>query len=285
MKKLLVAFLYVIGATRFAAWWHRKQVVILCYHSITGRTNNSLHDGPNLHVCRDRFAAQLDFLQRRYRVIPLREYLRARKEGGALPHYSVILTFDDGYRNFLTIAAPLLAERSMPATVFLITDVMHEDCLLESACRCHSNDDTALLSWADARALDQDQWIEFGSHTLSHLSLTDIPPEATERQLHDSLAALRSNVKRAVPALAYPNGAYSASVIRQVRSVGYACALTIDPGSNDMEMDLFTLRRQTILGSDNWPMFTGRVSCLTSWLARGRDVVLQMARALRPTNP
>ena len=42
-------------------------------------------------------------------------------------HYSVVLTFDDGFRNFLTVAAPILAERKIPATVFLITDKASEE--------------------------------------------------------------------------------------------------------------------------------------------------------------
>ena len=72
-------------------------------------------------------AANLDFLQRNYTVISLREYLHARNEGRSLGNYSVVLTFDDGFRNFLTVAAPMLAERKLPATVFLITDKASEE--------------------------------------------------------------------------------------------------------------------------------------------------------------
>src|ERR1044072_194820 len=67
------------------------------------------------------FAAHLDYLQRRCRVILLAEYLAARREGRRLPDRSVVLTFDDGTRNFLTVVAPLLVQRGLSATALLIT--------------------------------------------------------------------------------------------------------------------------------------------------------------------
>src|SRR5437763_5237729 len=115
MKRILFALLYHTGVTRFAAWWHRKRVVFLCYHGVTQLAARSPADPHGLHVSRGRFEKHLDFLRRRYHAVSLREYLDARLGGRRLPHYSVVLTFDDGFRNFLTAAAPCLAERSMPA--------------------------------------------------------------------------------------------------------------------------------------------------------------------------
>ena len=121
MKKLAFALLYLTGLTRLAAWCHRKRVVFLCYHGVTERSERSPADPTGLHVNHRRFAAQLDFLARRYHFISLEEYLQARRAGRRLPNYSLLLTFDDGFRNFLTVAAPLLSARQIPTTVFLIT--------------------------------------------------------------------------------------------------------------------------------------------------------------------
>src|SRR5207253_9604588 len=132
MKKLLFALLYRAGAARLAAHWNRKHVMILCYHGVTGRATRGPDDPAGLHVRIDRFRKQLDHLQRRYQVISLREFVEASRARCDLPPRVVILTFDDGYRNFLTLAAPCLAEKHFPATMFLITDRMRDDVSPES---------------------------------------------------------------------------------------------------------------------------------------------------------
>lgn len=64
-----------------------------------------------------RFARQLDAL-RGFAVVPLAEGLAAVQEG-RLHRTSVAITFDDGYREQLEVAAPLLAARGYAATVFV----------------------------------------------------------------------------------------------------------------------------------------------------------------------
>jgi len=122
MKRIFFTVLHKFQLTRLAAWWNRKRVIILCYHGVTERLNRHPNDPAGLHIRADRFEAQLDHLRRHYRVISLTEFLEARRTNTPLPRKSVVLTFDDGYRNFLTGALPRLAAREMPASVFLITD-------------------------------------------------------------------------------------------------------------------------------------------------------------------
>lgn len=66
------------------------------------------------------FARQLKALRRICTVVPFEEALDAMAEGRALPPRAVALTFDDGYRDNLTHAVPVLADLAMPATVFLV---------------------------------------------------------------------------------------------------------------------------------------------------------------------
>src|SRR5258708_17280426 len=120
-------------------------------------------------------------LMRHYRVIPLRDYVKARQTGVNVPRYSVILTFDDGLRNFLTVAAPVLNEFRLPATLFLVTDFVQKrsESILDS--RWTPADDRVPLSWSEARALASSQGIEMGSHTCSHTMLSELP--SPERHL------------------------------------------------------------------------------------------------------
>jgi peptidoglycan/xylan/chitin deacetylase (PgdA/CDA1 family) len=267
MKRIAFTIFHALGLTRLAAWWNRRRVVILCYHGVTERTERSPRDPLGLHLRHERFSAHLDYLQRHYHVISLRDYMKARLEGRALPDYSVVLTFDDGYRNFLTAAAPRLAERKMPASVFIITDCVREggERLKEAWAEA---DDEAYLSWEEAQRLSEEQGIEFGSHTCSHPKLSQIPLEEAERELRDSQAIIIEHFGDGARSLAYPCGFYSDAIVERARDLRYACALTTDGGTNDAQANLFTLRRTLIGDDDDEVSFAARVSGLTWWLSR-----------------
>jgi peptidoglycan/xylan/chitin deacetylase (PgdA/CDA1 family) len=278
MKKILFALLYFTGVTRFAAWWHRKRVVFLCYHGVTRLAERSPSDPHGLHVRRDRFEKHLDFLRRRYHVISLREYLDARLEGRRLPPHSVVLTFDDGFRNFLTAAAPCLAERSMPASIFLITDHMSEGRESDFARAWGPADDSTYLSWAEARALCREQRIEVGSHTCSHPRLLHLTPEEIRRELLDSFRAITEKLSNPRPALSYPRGEYTGIIAALAAETGYSCAVTTDRGANEMDHSLFNLGRTLVGDNDGTASFAVRVSGVRWWLARLRSVVKGEAR-------
>ena len=271
MKKLLFALLYRAGATRLAARWNRRRVMILCYHGVTMRAERSPKDPAGLHIRIDRFRKQLDHLQRRYQVISLHEFVKASREGRQLPPQAVVLTFDDGYRNFLTAAAPELAEKNFPATVFLITDRVRDDSLPTR--EWSEQDDESCLSWTEARSLNQEQGIEFGSHTRSHGKLSTLATDDSERELRESFAAIQDRLKVDSLSLAYPFGDHSDIVIGQARDAGYDCALTTEDGGNAPSANLYTLRRTLIGDDDDEASFAIRASGLISSISRRKRAV------------
>jgi peptidoglycan/xylan/chitin deacetylase (PgdA/CDA1 family) len=107
------------GALSALRWLHRDRIPILCYHSVMDRPLPPWLAAGGLHLTVDRFRAQMEFLARHYRVVPL-EQVRAAASAGRRP--PIVLTFDDGYANNLSVAAPILAEFGFPATIFLATD-------------------------------------------------------------------------------------------------------------------------------------------------------------------
>ena len=262
MKTLLFSLLHAVGITRICAWWFRRRTMFLCYHGVTERPNQSPEDPKGLHVNSRRFAKHLDFLQKHYRVIPLRDYIKAQREGHPLLDYSAVLTFDDGFRNFLTVAAPLLAARKLPATVFLITDRAGEKSDQQSGSTWTPEDDHRYLSWEEARLLRQTHDVEFGSHTCSHSGLLTISPAESGRELQHSYNDLVSHMSVENPTLSYPKGQYSTLLAEAARNVGYACAVTTDRGPNELDHDLFTLGRSLVGDFDDEAAFAVRVSGL-----------------------
>ncbi len=275
MKKFLFALLHSVGLTTFVAWWYRKRVVFLCYHGVTRRPTRSPEDPKGLHVNAHRFAMHLDFLQRHYRIIPLRQYIEAHLGGRSLPDYSLVLTFDDGFRNFLTVAAPMLAARNLPAMVFLITDRAGAESSNHLPSSWTSEDDSRYLSWTEARILGQRQDIQFGSHTCSHSGLLTLSTEDTDRELLHSYNDLVRNLTVDMPTLSYPKGQFSTLLASEASKVGYACAVTTDRGPNEINHDLYTLGRTLIGDNDDEESFAVRVSGLRWWLAKSLGFVLR----------
>lgn len=74
-----------------------------------------------LFISEDEFRRRLRFLTRHWTVISLDEAVR-QMQSGRLGTRQVVLTFDDGYYNFLTKAAPILREFKATGTVYLVTD-------------------------------------------------------------------------------------------------------------------------------------------------------------------
>ena len=93
---------------------------VLCYHNVRG-TSWSPSTGDTGVRGLER---QLRTLRRLANVVPLDEALTRLSGGRPLPPAAVALTFDDGYADNLTVAAPLLERLSLPATFFLVPGLL-----------------------------------------------------------------------------------------------------------------------------------------------------------------
>lgn len=260
------------GVTALAARAYRDRVPILCYHGITERRERAADDAAGLHVRRDRFEAHLDFLQGRYTVVSLDSYLDARRSQRQLPPGAVVLTFDDGFRNFRTVAACVLRARRLPATVFLIVGSVGES-PAGSGERWSEQDDADPLSWEEVRSLAASGLFTFGSHACTHRRLDRMDVDEAEAELRRSLDELRRQLGSVSVPLAYPFGGFSDAVVDIARAAGYSCALTTEDGPNESSRDLFRLRR-TLIGDDDVPAaLAARVAGLAHLLRSARTAV------------
>lgn len=75
------------------------------------------------------FKADLAYFLKYYEPIELKELIRLKKENEPLKKNYFHLTFDDGLRNFYDVAAPILKEKGIPATVFLNSDFIDNKAL------------------------------------------------------------------------------------------------------------------------------------------------------------
>ena len=90
---------------------------ILSYHGVV----ESDVPSPEMHVSVARLEAQLAHLRARYAVIPLRE-LFDRRARGRSTNRCVSITFDDAYCGVERLAAPILSQLDVPATIFVTVE-------------------------------------------------------------------------------------------------------------------------------------------------------------------
>src|SRR5262249_39895787 len=94
-----------------------NRVLILSYHGVCGEKPD-IADPDGFHVPAALFERQMELLKRSYRpvsLIQVREYFLA---GANLPRASVLVTFDDGYRNVARHALPVLKRMKIPCVLF-----------------------------------------------------------------------------------------------------------------------------------------------------------------------
>jgi peptidoglycan/xylan/chitin deacetylase (PgdA/CDA1 family) len=119
---------------------NRKRILILAYHGITAR---SFAVKPWILFPVESFEEQIRFLCSHYNIISLHQAVTAIYNGSQLREKPAVVTFDDGYRNNLTMALPVLKKYGVPATIFLTAGYIGTDKILPL--------DRAYLSITNAR--------------------------------------------------------------------------------------------------------------------------------------
>jgi peptidoglycan/xylan/chitin deacetylase (PgdA/CDA1 family) len=206
-------------------------------------------------VTPDAFEAQLRYLRDAgYRSITLEEWRAAQETRKPIAGRAVMLTFDDGYVDFLTYAWPLLKQYGFSAIVFLVADHVGR-----------SNDwdhvygeAVPLLGWKEIHWL-QRQGIVFGSHTASHHPLTSLSVEEIVREGTRSRAILERELAAPISAIAYPYGDFDPMVQHLIGACGYTFGLSCRPGLSTLQDSALALPRIEVIGDDSLQTFAAKL--------------------------
>ena len=202
------------------------------------------------------FQQQLDYLQEQgYTTISIRDYLRAKKGLLQLPEKPIILTFDDGYESNYKELLPILEERGLKATIFMVTNDIGKD---------------GYLSWQQLKDMEK-RGIEIGSHTANHLPLTGMSLEEAREEVKLSKLLMEWNGMKTIYTLSYPNGKYTTDLEQMLKEEEYLAAVTGDAGLNTFDTDPYQLQRINIhhptfgLTEFKWRLLKGRIFAQLGW--------------------
>ena len=168
-------------------------------------------------------------------------------------HY-VCVTFDDGYRDNLLAAAPVLAEHGIPATIFLPSRIIDGELPFHWYA-----DPPPALSWQEVAELLAGGLVDVQSHTLTHPLLPQVDDARSRQEIVASKLEIERHVPYALTSFCYPAGLYGPREVEFVREAGYAAAVTTNPGVNAGGGDLLQLRRTLIYGADDLATFRAKL--------------------------
>jgi peptidoglycan/xylan/chitin deacetylase (PgdA/CDA1 family) len=123
-RRLLALPIVVPGYLRALRRLRSRSIAIIMYHGVTTERLPAFNW---CHLDASEFEKQIDFLASEYTILHLSEVVERMKNGRPLPEATACLTFDDGFRNVATTAFPILEQRQLPATIFLVTSLVGSD--------------------------------------------------------------------------------------------------------------------------------------------------------------
>ena len=230
----------------------RFGVPVLMYHLVSDDVPAAFRD---YTVTPRQFAGHVRTLRQfDYHSISPDDLLAARERRRPLPPRPVVITFDDGFRDCLRHAAPLLHDAGLGATMYVVAGLLGKT----SRWMEPEGVDLPLVSVAEARELEQ-AGIACQSHALTHPSLARLGTPRIARELSESRRVLEDELGHEIRHLAYPHGSFDDRVRAEAEQAGYLSACTTQPGKVLPSDDALALPRVKIEGREGPADFLTRL--------------------------
>lgn len=221
-------------------------IPVLMYH----RVWPAQQDG--LTVTPEQFAAHLQFLKSKgYQPLHMRDFIDTAAGKRQRRSSDLLLTFDDGYRNNLTYAYPVLRETGSCATLFVIAGT------LDNSYRETPAPIDEKLNVEEYRQMDP-AIVQLALHGYHHENFSGIPPSGYAEVLQRSIAVFGQSALPYFKVLAYPYGARPgnkaalAALKTQLQAAGIEAAFRIGNKPERVpSADLYEIKRIDIRGEDD----------------------------------
>ena len=166
----------------------------------------------------------------------------------------LVITFDDGYRDNLTVAAPILIKYGLPFTVFVAPQLILDG-------------DPRYLSIATLKELALLPGVTIGGHGYSHRPLTDLDDQTLTNELRGSRAWLEDIIQKPVVTMSYPHGAVDERVQGFVSDSGFTTAASSKFGIFNRGHNRLSLPRTDIWAKDDVRKFKSKLHGAWDWMS------------------
>lgn len=192
------------------------KVPILMYHYVEYVKDTKDTIRQSLNIIPATFEAQLMTLKNDgYTFITTSELSEAVNNQRILPPKPIVITFDDGYRDFYTDVFPILQKNKVKAVAYIIPGLL---------------EDPNYLTKSQLKEISKSKFIEIGAHTVSHPYLKGMRKHEAEVEISESKKMLEQMLGIKVVSFAYPYGAFDEQAIKLVEKAGFTNAVSTIEG-------------------------------------------------------
>jgi len=232
------ALLAVMAGWRYVESRRVRPVPILMYHHI-GNTADSAWCIPV-----ETFKNQMrDLCAQGFTSILPSDLIAHQTWGKPLPSRPVIITFDDGYLNTITIVEPILKRYGLRGIVYLITKEVSD-----TTKERRQFEGTDCLAWPEVLAMQERGTIVFGGHSHAHENLAI--PDDPSPSIRECYKQLVDHGIKPPYSFCYPYGQYKEQTIKAVRRAGFTTAMVCEDAvaNTGPGMNLLALPRVSVMG-------------------------------------
>lgn len=241
----------VVSAANFAPGRSKQNSRrVLMYHSVVNDADLVTKKSDIYSISETYFSSHVDFLAQNYnsndrKVVSLEDSFSS----------GVSITFDDGYKDTLTIAAQLLCKNNLPFHVFVTpANVI--------------SGDNKYLSEAELASLSKLPGATIGAHGFSHQHLTSLNTAEINEELKLSKDWLENLTQRDVTTMSYPHGAFDSKVREIAASVGYLYAATSGWGCYQVGVKPLEIPRIDVWNLDNQTALKQKLNGQWDWIGK-----------------
>lgn len=204
-------------ALRLKSLGRRYRIPVLMYHYVEYVKDTRDVIRKSLDTRPDVFESQIkSMLDGGYTFLTVSEMSDVIDAKRDVPEKPVVLTFDDGYRDFYTDVFPILKKYKVKATAYISPGLLNKNNYMFNA---------------QVVEIARSGLVEIGAHTVHHVQLTHVSPDMIKKEVADSRTMLEQRFKVPVVSFAYPYGSFNEQVVSAVKEAGFTTAASTVPGT------------------------------------------------------
>jgi peptidoglycan/xylan/chitin deacetylase (PgdA/CDA1 family) len=272
------ATLYLVNPLRRSASPNKPSIPILMYHSISDDAE-TVHPYYRISTSPQQFASQMKYLHENgYRTASLTEIVSQLQRQAAVVDKRVVITFDDGYRDFYRHAFPALNQYGFSSTVFLPTAYIGDHPIQFKGKDC--------LTWGEVQELNR-HGILFGSHTVTHPQLRELSAPAINAEVANSKATIEEKLGSAADSFSYPyafpqtDSDFTKMLRDSLRRAGYRNGVSTIVGRANRTSEPLFLERLPVNSCDDQALFSAKLAGAYDWISTSQYLTKMVKARLR----
>ncbi|MFQ5737589.1 MAG: polysaccharide deacetylase family protein [Acidobacteriota bacterium] len=234
------------------------------YHSISDGQEKNTHPYYRRITAPHVFVEHMGFLhENNYFAVSLSEAINRMQAPSHDSQRRVVITFDDGYKDFYTRAFPILSNYGFGATVFLPTAYVGDTSLRFKGIDC--------LTWSQVRELRK-AGVVFGSHTVNHRQLKALRDVDIEYEMRCSKQTIEEKLGCQVESFAYPfafpetDKEFKKKLRDMLYAAGYKNGVSTIVGTAGRADDIFFMRRLPVNSCDDPRLLKAKLEGGYDWV-------------------